>query len=91
MQIKITYKDNGIAVYDHEDSQDYVELLAAIFNEAGEKREDSNIYSVSFVIDKITVIYHDLGVYTDGKGESYCTFNKLTVIPQNELPIQLVY
>lgn len=50
MQIKIEYKDNGIAVYDH-----------------------------------------DLGVYTDGKGESYCTFNKLTVIPQNELPIQLVY
>lgn len=37
MKIKIEYKDNSIAVYDHEDSQDYVELLAAIFNEAGEK------------------------------------------------------
>lgn len=91
MKIKIEYKDNSIAVYDHEDSQDYVELLAAIFNEAGEKREDSNIYSVSFVIDKITVIYHDLDVYTDSKGESYCTFQKLTVIPNEELPIQLVY
>lgn len=91
MQIKITYKDNGIAVYDHEDSQDYVELLTAIFNQAGEKRENSNIQSVAFITDKITVIYHDLDVYTDSKGESYCTFNKLTVIPQNELPVQLVY
>ena len=91
MQIKIEYKDNGIAVYDHEDSQDYVELLRTIFNEAGEKREDSNISSVKFTTDKITIIYHDLSVYTDSKGESYCTFNKLTVIPQNELPIQLVY
>lgn len=74
MQIKIEYKDNGIAVYDYEDSQDYVKLLTTIFDEVGV----SNIRS-----DKITVI--------NGEGESYCTFNKLTVIPQNELPIQLVY
>lgn len=74
MQIKIEYKDNGIAVYDYEDSQDYVKLLTTIFDEVGV----SNIRSV-----KITVI--------NGEGESYCTFNKLTVIPQNELPIQLVY
>lgn len=86
MQIKIEYKDNGIAVYDYEDSQDYVKLLTTIFDEARVKKEDSNIRS-----DKITVIYHDLGMYTNGEGESYCTFNKLTVIPQNELPIQLVY
>lgn len=78
MQIKIEYKDNGIAVYDYEDSQDYVKLLTTIFDEVGVKKEDSNIRSV-----KITVI--------NGEGESYCTFNKLTVIPQNELPIQLVY
>lgn len=78
MQIKIEYKDNGIAVYDYEDSQDYVKLLTTIFDEVGVKKEDSNIRS-----DKITVI--------NGEGESYCTFNKLTVIPQNELPIQLVY
>ena len=74
MQIKIEYKDNGIAVYDYEDSQDYVKLLTTIFDEVGVKKEDSNIRSV-----KITVI--------NGEG----TFNKLTVIPQNELPIQLVY
>lgn len=74
MQIKIEYKDNGIAVYDYEDSQDYVKLLTTIFDEVGV----SNIRSV-----KTTVI--------NGEGESYCTFNKLTVIPQNELPIQLVY
>lgn len=86
MQIKIEYKDNGIAVYDYEDSQDYVKLLTTIFN-----KKDSNIRSVKFTTDKITVIYHDLGMYTNGEGESYCTFNKLTVIPQNELPIQLVY
>lgn len=83
MQIKIEYKDNGIAVYD---SQDYVKLLTTIFDEVGVKKEDSNIRSVKF-----TVIYHDLGMYTNGEGESYCTFNKLTIIPQNELPIQLVY
>ena len=82
MQIKIEYKNNGIAVYDYEDSQDYVKLLTTIFDEAGVKKEDSNISSVAFINDKITVIYHDLGMYT---------FNKLTVIPQNELPIQLVY
>lgn len=40
---------------------------------------------------KITYKDNGIAVYTDGKGESYCTFNKLTVIPQNELPIQLVY
>lgn len=91
MQIKIEYKDNGIAVYDYEDSQNYVKLLTTIFDEAGVKKEDSNIRSVAFITDKITVIYHDLGMYTNGEGESYCTFNKLTVIPQNELPIQLVY
>lgn len=87
MQIKIEYKDNLTEVYDHEDSQDYVELLTTIFSQ----KEESNIYSVAFITNKITVIYHDLDMYTNGKGESYCTFNKLTVIPQNELPIQLVY
>lgn len=55
MQIKIEYKDNGIAVYDYEDSQDYVKLLTTIFDEV----EDSNIRSVKFTTDKITVIYHD--------------------------------
>lgn len=86
MRVKIEYKDNGIAVYDYKDLQDYVKSYTTIFN-----KKDSNIRSAKFTIDKITVIYHDLDIYTDCKGESYCTFNKLTVIPQNELPIQLVY
>lgn len=86
MQIKINYKDNSIAVYDHEDSRDYVELLAAIFKQV----EEPNIRSVSFITDKFTVMYDDLDTYTSPKDGEFVTFNKLLLIPNDEEAITLV-